>query len=110
MAVLEQVEDLVSTFGQGRPITIHSLSRKLIEHLYEEGAFKANEYNSFSPENDYEFMLKMFNARDCSCKQRRKVDAIIVSSIKPCLARQLRDRLLAKQLENFRASPQCNVQ
>jgi hypothetical protein len=101
MAVIEQFEGLVSTFSQGKPITIHSFSRRLIEYLYENGAFKANEYNSFDPENDYEFMIKMFNARDWSRAQDLKVKAIITSSIRPYLARQLRDRLIAKQQKAF---------
>lgn len=49
-------------------------SRKLLRWLYEEGAFDT-EYNDYDGEDDYEFMLKMFNKRDkdsISLKQDKK--------------------------------------
>lgn len=65
-------------------------SRKLLEHLYEEGAFINTKYNKFNGKNDYEFMLKMFNSRKGpTIKQKSKIKAIIVVSIKPFLVRQL---------------------
>lgn len=71
-------------------------SRKILKALYEEGAFRANEYNKFDSESDYEFMLKMFNKRDkdsISESQERKIRAIIVSSIKPYLKGILENKM-----------------
>lgn len=36
-------------------------SKKLLKHLFEEGAFEPNRYNQQNGESDYLFMLKMFN-------------------------------------------------
>lgn len=38
-------------------------SRKILRWLYEQGAFNTR-YNHYDGEEDYEFMLKMFNKRD----------------------------------------------
>ena len=70
-------------------------SRKLLAYLFEVGAFESNEYNDFYPEIDYEFMLKMFNKRDkysITGAQQKKINAIIMNSIRPYLVEQLLDR------------------
>ncbi|MGF6376541.1 hypothetical protein M2140_001618 [Clostridiales Family XIII bacterium PM5-7] len=64
-------------------------SRKLLRYLFENNAFKATAYNNYDPENDYEFMLKMFNARQRTQRQEKKAIAILLSSIKPFLKEQL---------------------
>ena len=51
-------------------------SRRLFAYLFEMGA-------------DYYFMLDMFNKRSMTEKQKRKVDAIIIGSIKPFLQKTL---------------------
>ena len=69
-------------------------SRKVLERLYQEGAFDS-EYNNYDGYDDYEFILKMFNKKDKSSittAQQRKIRAIIVASIRP----YLRDQLAAK--------------
>ena len=63
-------------------------SRKLLGYLMDEGAFRANQYNHFNPEVDYNFLLKMFNKRDKSTitrSQSNMITAIIMNSIKPFL-------------------------
>ena len=66
-------------------------SRKLIRTLYESGAFDC-EYNGFDGYDDYEFFLDMFNKRDkqsITLRQRGKIRAIIVGSIRPFLKVQI---------------------
>lgn len=69
-------------------------SRKLLLWLYEEGAFRPTVYNNYDARNDYEFMLDMFNKRpeNISQRQQSKVRAIIVSSIRPFLTRNIKIR------------------
>lgn len=74
-------------------------SRKLLKHLLDCGAFKANEYNNYDPEKDYEFILKMFNKRNKNSitgAQQKKINAIIINSIRPYLAEQLLDKIKSK--------------
>ena len=66
-------------------------SRKLLKWLYDEGAFDTS-YNHYDGEDDYEFMLKMFNKRnknEISERQDKKIKAILLNSIKPFLQRIL---------------------
>lgn len=66
-------------------------SRKILEKLYENGAFDC-EYNGYDGYDDYEFFLKMFNKKDKSSitfSQEKKIRAIIVASIRPYLRSQL---------------------
>lgn len=68
-------------------------SRKLLFALYEDGAFYPTRYNHYNGENDYKFMLDMFNKRDkfnITEAQRRKIRGIIGFSIKPYLQRNLK--------------------
>lgn len=69
-------------------------SRKLLNKLYEEGAFDCD-YNGYAGYDDYEFILKMFNKRDKSAitpGQHKKICAIIVASIRPYLKMQLSNK------------------
>lgn len=65
-------------------------SRKLLKKLYDEGAFKATEYNHFKPYCDYQFLLDMFNKREPSEKQMKRCTAIILNSIKPFIKEKLK--------------------
>ncbi len=63
--------------------------------LFDEGAFKPNKYNGFNGENDYEYILEMFNKRNKDSiteSQNRKVRAIIMNYIKPHLNSRLNDK------------------
>lgn len=65
-------------------ITLEDFSRKLLQFFLDEDVFKATRYNDYNPENDYEFMLQMFNRRtELTERQQAKVNAIIISSIIP---------------------------
>lgn len=82
-------------------LTSDLFSRKLLKYLYENGAFKATEYNGLNGESDYKFMLNMFNKRsDPTTKQQRKINAIIVNSIKPFLEDQLSSKIVSKKVDN----------
>lgn len=73
-------------------------SRKLLKYLFEQGAFKPNSYNQYNTKNDYTFMLDMFNKRkEPSDKQKSKIRAIIVTSIRPFLEEQLSDKVASKK-------------
>lgn len=72
-------------------------SRKLLKYLYDEGAFEPNRFNTFNGKNDYLFMLDMFNKRkEPSDKQKKKIRAIIVASLKPFLEEQLNDKVVTQ--------------
>lgn len=65
-------------------ITLKDFSRKLLQFFLDEDIFRATRYNNYNPENDYEFMVQMFNRRsELTERQQAKVNAIIISSIIP---------------------------
>lgn len=80
-------------------ITLNSeyFSRKILKYIFDQGAFPPNKYNNYNGDNDYNFMLKMFNMRgEPSEKQLKKIRAIIVTSIKPYLIKLLNDKVVKK--------------
>ena len=74
-------------------LTSEFFSRKLLLYLFKAGAFEPTRWNGYNPENDYRFMLKMFNKRERTDKQNKKATAIILSSIKPFLKMKLADKI-----------------
>ncbi len=97
--VKEKLFKLFHAIEDGSFITLSPefFSRKLLKYLYNEGAFLANRYNDFNPEKDYDFMLKMFNKRDKDSiteKQQKKINAIIITSIRPYLDVQLKNKIM----------------
>lgn len=76
---------LMSAVKRREKITLSStyFSRKLIEHLHLNKVFIATHYNHFDGNNDYQFMLDMFNKRKRTASQERKETAIIMNSILP---------------------------
>lgn len=93
--VKEDLFKLLHAVENNEYITISSdlFSRKLLEHLYNIGAFVPNYYNDFEPYNDYKFLLDMFNKRKRSEKQEKKSSAIIINSIIPFLRDLLENRI-----------------
>lgn len=65
-------------------------SRKLLKYLFKQGAFNTK-YNNFDGEEDYEFMLKMFNKRDKSSitMRQEKNKSYFVKFNKAILAKQV---------------------
>lgn len=96
-AIREKLFKLYHAVEDGQFISLSPdfFSRKLLEKLYEDGAFDCA-YNNFNGYEDYEFLLSMFNKRDKSAitfKQQKKIRAIIVSSIRPYLRQQLETKI-----------------
>lgn len=68
-------------------LTSDFFTRKLIDYLYEVGAFD-NDYNHYDGYDDYCFFKKMFNKRnkdEITNLQQRKINAIVIKSIYPFL-------------------------
>ncbi|MGM0172622.1 hypothetical protein IGJ39_002775 [Enterococcus sp. AZ140] len=93
----EKLFKLLHAVRDSKFITLDSeyFSRNLLEYLYEENVFTPNEFNNCDGENDYNFMLKMFNQRkDPSNKQQKKITAIILNSIKPFIEERLNNKII----------------
>jgi hypothetical protein len=91
-SIREQMFRLLHALEGGRFITLSTdfFSRKLLGYLFQQGAFRPNEYNAFDSEVDYQFMLQMFNMHDDpSPAQKKKIRAVIVASIIPYLREAL---------------------
>ena len=89
----EQEFKLYHAIEDGKFITLKNgfFTRKLLKKLYDDGAFKATEFNGFDPHSDYEFLLEMFNKRkEITDRQNRKCIAIILGSIKPFIKSRLK--------------------
>ena len=96
-ALIEEQFRLLHAVESNKYLSLSSefFSRKLLRWLFEEGAFDTS-YNQFDGEEDYEFVLKMFNKRDkdaITIKQDRKIKAIIMNSIKPFLQERLEEKI-----------------
>ena len=69
---------------------------KVLKYLYEEGVFKDTKYNKFNGENDYDFLVKMFNKNKrgkITEMQQKKINAIIINSIMPYLNQKLGEKI-----------------
>jgi len=102
VTIMEQLFKLLHAFESNAFITLSGefFSRKLLHYFYEEGVFKATAYNRYSPENDYTFLLQMFNKQDkstISLAQKKKINALIMSSIRPFLRKLLQDKVRSKK-------------
>lgn len=86
--LLHAVED-----NQFLTLSSEFFSRKLLKYLLDIGAFKATKWNNMNPEDDYQFMLDMFNKRNRTESQEKKAIAIILNSIKPFLQNYLKDKV-----------------
>lgn len=91
--IREKMFKLYHAVEDDRYITLSPefFSRKLINTLYDEGAFDSK-YNKYDGYDDYEFLLKMFNKKDKSeitLRQEKKIRAIIVASIRPYLQNKI---------------------
>lgn len=74
-SVKEQLFKLLHAIERNSFITLSSefFSRKLLRYLYDNDAFNATSYNGFEPYNDYKFLLDMFNKRNRSENQEKKL-------------------------------------
>lgn len=70
-------------------------SRKLLKHLYDEGAFYSTD-EKYHEEENYKFLLKMFNKRDKDAitqRQKNKIAAILLNNIKPFVQKKLESKV-----------------
>ena len=89
-------------------LTSEYFSRKLLGYLLDNDAFEPNEYNDFDGENDYHFMLEMFNKRnkdEIYASRQRKINAIIANSILPFV----HSRIKLKSRIESQTCPRCGA-
>ena len=85
VAVLRRRFDLRAAFVEGRRVELTSehFSRSVLADLWQNGAFPANEYNRANGDNDYKFLLDLFNQRhDFTDNEKRKVRVLLNRTIK----------------------------
>lgn len=96
-SLIEDQFRLFHAVEEGRFLSLNTelFSRKLLKWLYEEGAFDT-EYNGYDGENDYQFMVRMFNKHDkdrITINQDRKIKAILLNSVRPFLLERLANKI-----------------
>lgn len=95
--------DLLQAVKNGERIELNTnfFSRKLIQYLYDNGAFEANQYNDYNPRVDYDFLIHMFNKRNApTYKQQRRINALIYKDIIPFAKERLK-RPMGSALEDL---------
>ena len=91
VSIYEQMFSIRTKHRKREKIELKDLSKNLLKFLLEENVFKPTAYNHYNPEEDYEFLLSMFNKRSMlTDKQQAKVNAIILNSIIPYIKRMER--------------------
>lgn len=88
IAVYKDMFVLLRAIQKNEYISLNTnyFTRNLLYYLYDNDAFKASMYNNFNAENDYYFMLDMFNKHnkdEITDFQERKIKALIVNNIIP---------------------------
>lgn len=72
--------------GENITLTSDYFSRSMLEYLFFSDAFPPDQWNGNDGENDYEFLLKMFNKRDkdaISVLQQRKIYMLLHRKVIP---------------------------
>lgn len=85
VSVLRRLFDLRTAFtsGEGVFLTTEFFSRATLADLWQNGAFPPNGFNRFNGDNDYRFLLDMFNQRrDLTPGEGRKVWVLLNRAIK----------------------------
>lgn len=96
VAIKEKLFKLLHAVNNNDFLTLSSnlFSRKLLDYLFDVGAFKPTSYNFYRPSNDLDFMIQMFNRRKpMTPAQERKTVAILLNSIKPFLQTELMGKI-----------------
>lgn len=96
--ITEDLFRLLHTIKDKRYINLDSnyFSRKILKYLFDEGAFQPNQYNNYNGREDYNFMLQMFNKinkDDITPKQKKKINGIIIGSIRPFLEELIEEKI-----------------
>lgn len=93
----EALFKLLHAIEEKQFITLNSdfFTRKLINYLYDYGAFD-NAYNGYDGYDDFCYFLDMFNKRnkdDITFRQQKKINAIIINAILPFLRNELSNKI-----------------
>lgn len=86
VAVLEKLFKLRAAFLAGKHVELSSeyFSRAVLADLWENGAFPPNGFNRSNGDNDYKFLLDLFNQRhEITENENRKVWVLINRTIGP---------------------------
>lgn len=91
ISLCEQMFKLKHAVEENKFITLDYFSRKLLLYLWKQGAFKPTPYNKYNGENDYKFLLDMFNRRrEPTTLQAKKIRGIIFFSVLPFIKEKLK--------------------
>lgn len=99
VAVEEKLFKLYHAVNSNKFLSLDTelFSRKLITHLYLEGAFASNNPD-YSPIITYRFFLDMFNKRNkglITTAQEKKIKAILLNNVRPFIRKQLNGKFLS---------------
>lgn len=85
--IFSRMHSLRKAIGSGEAdFTSTYFSRALLEYLYSAGAFTPDRWNHQDGEEDYSFLLDMFNKRNkdaITAKQQRKIDVLLNKKVFP---------------------------
>ncbi|WP_344298075.1 hypothetical protein, partial [Agromyces neolithicus] len=85
IAVLRRLFDLRAAYATGKRVTLTNefFSRAVLADLWQNGAFPPNEYNRSNGDNDYRFLLDLFNQHhEFTEKEGRKVWVLLNRTIR----------------------------
>ena len=85
VTVLHRLLELRAAFIAQKRVDITSeyFSRAVLAYLWQNGAFPPNEYNRSNGDNDYKFLLDLFNQQhEFTQKEERKVWVLLNRTIK----------------------------
>lgn len=88
VTVFAQLLGLRTALREGKEVILTSeyFSRALLEYFFHEDVFQANKWNGNDAENDYNFLVDMFNKRDkdsLSRKQNAKIYMLLKDTVLP---------------------------
>ncbi len=85
VSVLRRLFELRARFAAGMAVELTSkyFSRAVLADLWQQGAFPSNEFNRSNGDNDYRFLLDLFNQRhEITANEARKVWVLLNRTIK----------------------------
>ncbi|MFC7403167.1 hypothetical protein [Citricoccus sp. GCM10030269] len=85
VSALYRLLELRAAFADQKHVDLTSeyFSRAMLAYLWENGAFPPNKYNQLNGENDYDFLVDMFNRhREFTKMQKSKVWVLLNRTIK----------------------------